>query len=147
MKLKEFNFKLLHGILPCNLNLCIWKIKNTDRCDVCGQPQTLEHLLWNCYYVRPIWNIVENVCQLNMNYRMILGIDYAWEHDNLLTLVSFLIYKEWLLLSLENKSRGHSRMLNFFKQELTLRLQIYKSCGNLPKRNLKYITELIQRIH
>ena len=36
IKLKEFNFKVLHGILPCNKNLKQWKIRTCDSCDVCG---------------------------------------------------------------------------------------------------------------
>ena len=45
IKLKEFNFKMFHGILPCNVNLRKWGIKISDQCDVCGMPQTIEH----CY--------------------------------------------------------------------------------------------------
>ena len=48
IKLKEFNFKVLHGILACNKNLKIWKIRLDDRCDVCTQIQTIEHLLFGC---------------------------------------------------------------------------------------------------
>ena len=44
IKLKEFNFKVLHGILPCNRNLMRWKIRHDDKCDVCGQTQSIEHL-------------------------------------------------------------------------------------------------------
>ena len=47
-KLKEFNFKLLHGIMPCNKNLFRWKIRPHDICDVCQEIQTIEHLLYNC---------------------------------------------------------------------------------------------------
>ena len=52
IKLREFNFKVLHGILPCNKNLKQWKVKISDNCDVCGQIQTIEHLLWSCRYVQ-----------------------------------------------------------------------------------------------
>ena len=45
IKLREFNFKLLHGILPCNSNLKRWRKTNSDRCDVFGEKQTIEHLL------------------------------------------------------------------------------------------------------
>ena len=37
IKLKEFNFKVLHGILPCNLNLMQWKIRDSHKCDICGE--------------------------------------------------------------------------------------------------------------
>ena len=52
IKLKEFNYKLLHGILPCNANLKKWRIKVNEGCDVCGLPQTIEHLLFSCGYVK-----------------------------------------------------------------------------------------------
>ena len=42
--MKEFNFKVLHGILPCNLNLMRWKIRDSHECDICGETQTIEHL-------------------------------------------------------------------------------------------------------
>ena len=64
MKLREFNFKLLHGILPCNTNLKRWKLRTTDNCDVCQESQSIEHLLWKCDYVKPLWSIVEKVCDL-----------------------------------------------------------------------------------
>ena len=54
IKLKEFNFKILHGILPCNSNLKKWKIRSVDVCDVCNQIQTIEHLLYGCCYVKPL---------------------------------------------------------------------------------------------
>ena len=56
-KLREFNFKMLHGILrllPCNRNLKKWRIRLDDKCDVCELPQTIEHLLFECRYVKPL---------------------------------------------------------------------------------------------
>ena len=45
----------------------------------------------------------------------------AFDHDNIATIICFLIYKEWLLLSLENKERNNVATLEHFKAELTLR--------------------------
>ena len=52
IKLREFNFKVLHGILPCNKNLKQWKVRISDHCDVCGQIQTIEHLPLTCLRLR-----------------------------------------------------------------------------------------------
>ena len=46
IKLKEFNFKVLHGILACNVNLKCWNIKEIDECDVSRLPQIIEHLIY-----------------------------------------------------------------------------------------------------
>ena len=131
IKLKEFNFKLLHGCLPCNRNLMKWKIKDYDHCDVCGESQTLEHLLYDCRYVRPIWQCVEVIFDTVISYRRLLGVDEDFDHDNIATILCFLIYKEWLLLSLENKERNNVATLEYFKAELTLRVKFMKSVNVL----------------
>ena len=68
IKLKEFNFKVLHGILACNVNLKRWKIEETDECDVCRLPQTIEHLLFTCRYVAPLWRIVDSVFDIDVSF-------------------------------------------------------------------------------
>ena len=70
-KLKEFNFKLLHGILPCNKNVEKWKI----RCDVCGSSQTIDNLLYNCNHVRPLWRIVERKLGITFSFEQILVLE------------------------------------------------------------------------
>ena len=68
IKLREFNFKVLHGILPFNKNLKQWKIKLSDHCDVCGQIQTIEHLLRSYRYVQSLWKIVEDVLEVDLEF-------------------------------------------------------------------------------
>ena len=122
-------------------------LSNSD-CDVCGQSQTQEHLLWDCCYVKSLWKIVENVCGIGLDYRFILGIIVCNRRDteNLLTLVSFLIYKEWLILSLESKKRRQVMDLEFYKHELFIRLKIYERCRNFAGYNLNYIRKLIDSL-
>ncbi len=143
IKLKEFNFKLLHGILPCNKNLKQWKIKLSDKCDVCERQQTIEHLLFECSYVKPLWRAVENVLDLNLSFRKILGIVDCDKQDKVLTMISFLIYKEWLLMSLDNKNRNSVIDLGFYKNELTLRFKIYELCSSYDPTDIAYMNVLI----
>ena len=105
IKLKEFSFKVLHGILAYNVNLKRWKINEIDECDVCRLPETIEHLLFTCRYVAPLWRTVDSVFNINVSFETILGVVDFCEKDNIVTLVCFLIYQEWLVLSLEKKSR------------------------------------------
>ena len=121
-KLKEFNFKLLHGIMPCNKNLFRWKIRPYDICGVCQEIQTIEHLLYNCSYVKPLWNVVDFVFDTKVNFVQILGLDELFVHGSVTTLICFLIYKEWLLLSLENSKRNPLICLDYFKNEIKLRI-------------------------
>ena len=81
-----------------------------------------------------------------MDFNIILGIRDNCEHPYVLTLVSFLIYKEWLVLSLENKFRVNEIVLEVFKQELILRQKIYEKCEIYSYIELYVIERLIDRL-
>ena len=146
IKLKEFNFKLLHGILPCNKNLKRWRIKDSEQCDVCNSPQTIQHLLFNCHYVKPLWRVVESLCNIQVSFEVILGVHDSSDYDNLITVVSFLIYKEWLVLSFENDSRSKTIVLQYFKNELSTRLKIYESCTRFSIKEKMNLEALIEKL-
>ena len=54
-KLAETNFKILHYILPCAANLVNWKKSLSNKCSVCNEVETIEHLLFHCNYAQHIW--------------------------------------------------------------------------------------------
>ena len=143
IKLKEFNFKVLHGILACNKNLKNWKIRLNDHCDVCNQIQTIEHLLYNCHYVKPLWQIVNIVFGINISFHQILGLDKHFKYDSITTIICFIIYKEWLLLSLDGKHRHPEIALEYFKHEIAIRLEIYKKCNSINENHKDNLQELI----
>ena len=58
-KIKEFNFKVIHGILSCECNLKIWKLQDYDVCIECGNQHTILHLLYECPTARSLWELVE----------------------------------------------------------------------------------------
>ena len=143
IKLREFNFKIIHGILPCNLNLFRWKIKDSNFCDVCQEIQSIEHLLFECQYVKPLWDKVNNTFSTKVNYKVILGLDGTCDIDLIVTMICYFIYKEWLLVSLEDKCRNEYIDFNFYKGELNLRLQIFKQCKRFHLEELNLIESLL----
>ena len=143
IKLKEFNFKVLHGILACNKNLKIWKIRLDDRCDVCNQIQTIEHLLFGCHYVKPLLQIVNTLYGINITFHQILGLDKHFKYDSITTIICFIIYKEWLLLSLDGKHRHPEIALEYFKNEIAIRLEIYKQCDSINEHHKDNLENLI----
>ena len=52
-----------------------------------------------------------------------------------ITLVSFLIYKDWLLHSLDNKKRPTLFNMELFKSELQLGIKIYEKCNMIVHVN------------
>ena len=142
IKLREFNFKMLHGILPCNRNLMKWRIRLDDKCDVCELPQTIEHLLFECRYVKPLWVVIEKIIGARISFKQILGLDNLFREDFVLSVISFLIYKEWLVLSLENKLRNRNICLSYFKNELSLRIEIYKVCKCIDMEHIDKLSAI-----
>ena len=61
-------------------------------------------------------------------------------------LPSFLVYKEWLLLSLEHKLRNNRIVLDYYKQGLLLRLKIYERSGIYSYTELYVIESLIDKL-
>ena len=52
-------------------------------------PQTIEHLLFNCYYVKPLWRVVESLCNIRVSFEVILGVHDSNDYDNLMKLSVF----------------------------------------------------------
>ena len=115
---------------------------------MCSLLQTIEHLLFDCHYVKPLWRVVESLCDIKVSFHVILGVHGSSDYDNLITLVSFLIYKEWLVLSLENKSRSSSIVLQqaYFKEELSTRLKIYELCTKFTIKEKMNLEALIENL-
>lgn len=141
IKLKEFNFKLLHGILACNRNLKIWKIKTSDHCDICSETQTIKHLLFGCCYVKPLWQLIEDFSGQCVSFPIVLGADTDFKYNRLCTLIAFLIYKEWVILSIEDKSRTSPLSLAHFRSELNLRVKIYERCTGFTEQCIESIKD------
>ena len=108
-KLKEFNFKMLHGILSCGANLHKWKIRNSSVCDVCDQDQTIIHVLFECKHVERLLTSVREALGMNITQDSIICgcMDGNFYGNNVvITLVCFFIYNDWLIRSLDNKKRS-----------------------------------------
>ena len=61
MKLREFQWKLLHRLLPCNKYLYFWKKKDSMDCSVCHQVDSLEHKFLYCQIAEKYWKRVKNI--------------------------------------------------------------------------------------
>lgn len=146
IKLKEFNFKALHGILPCNYNLKKWRMRASDRCDVCNSKQTIEHLLLDCTYVKPLWNKMSEEFGVNVTFPLLLGSNRQFQFHALCTIITFVIYKEWLLLSLQNKGRSSPLSFHYLKSEIALRTKIYRKCKSYEEMDFVHLDKFVERL-
>ncbi len=59
--LQNFQFKLLHRILPCNSFLYKCNLKETELCTFCSETkETLYHIFWECNVVKNFWLFIKN---------------------------------------------------------------------------------------
>ena len=72
VKLRIFQFKVMHRILATNLFLMNNKIKDNANCQHCNLEETVEHLFWECNYARHFWNIFQNFYQHRTNQTIVL---------------------------------------------------------------------------
>ena len=98
-KLSEFNYKVLNRILPCRKALHNWDKIENNKCTMCNQIETVEHMLFSCTNIKPIWNIIEIELGKQIDYPLlVLGIDSldtVWA----LSVIQYIIFKCWVKTS------------------------------------------------
>ena len=135
IKLREFNFKIIHNILPCNEMLHKWTIKQDSKCDLCDKVQTIRHLLFECVFVKEVWVLVERMLDCKITYDDILcGFENNLIANYVSNIAAFTIYKDWLLYSLKGEKRSNRVSKLFFEHEPNLRLKIYEQAGLVYQR-------------
>ena len=118
------------------------EIKRKDVCDICVSKHSIEHLLFERHRATKLWHIVEDAYRITVCFNNITcGLkDYVFNH--VVTLLAFLLYKEWLLMSLENKNRCADFPYHFYINELKVRDKIY--CTNGTDLNLYPVIEILE---
>ena len=130
-KIAEFNFKLLHRILPCRYYLHKWNPRITETCPFCGQIESIEHLVFFCNRIQAIWNVVGNALNCKIRIKHILfGFPYAdiAVVEYCISIIAYFIYKTWLLFNLEYNDDGYKNcnLMAKIKNELTWKIEILK---------------------
>ena len=139
-KMAEFNFKLIHNILPCNMNLHKWKKKTYNTCTICNVIEDIPHMLYECAYAKTIWD------KLNINRtvmitasEVILGSGSSDNDIMITTFISYFIYKTWLKNSFDNCPRDIKTAIMLLKcylkrvYETYLHLKCNSLCQELKR--------------
>ena len=147
-----FRWKLLHFILPCNVNLKQWKIINTEQCKFCKQVEDYSHMLIDCSFNESFLNeIIKLLRQLQIDRHVIslktfvFGYkvsDKKYNDLNLfLTLVSFSLYKSHMMSDQKSKIIDTFKVFkNEMKSLVEVRMFLGKTIGCFTKKvmNLLY---------
>ena len=102
VKLKEFNFKLLHNIVPCGKILSKWKERIQEKCDACNETETTKHMLFDCLRVNAIWKKISDLLNFNIKWEhVIIGMSTAIPtsaekhfYNIVMSITAYAIFKE-----------------------------------------------------
>ena len=139
-KLCEFNYKVLHNLIPCAKQLCKWKKIESDRCTMCGKMEDTKHMLFNCHRVRNIWQNVSDILNVNISWKQIVCGFPCYELKSkvnvlnyLFTIISYAIFKQTAMCRNENLNYGHCNLVIKIRAELKWYvkiLNILNECHN-----------------
>ena len=123
-KLKEFNFKVIHRILSCGINLKKWKLQDHDKCIECGNQNSILHLLYECPNSGILWRLVEECFGYSVSpYKIIFGDSEETYINFIISLICYLLYKYWLLRKNEHITLS---LKYFIVNELEYRNKVYR---------------------
>ena len=94
-KILEFNFKLLHNLIPHRYNQYKWKLSNSPLCSFDDELHDKVHLFVNCKYKKLFWKRFSDIFAKIYNIRLLFN-EYIFINgynleDNKLRSLNFLI--------------------------------------------------------
>jgi hypothetical protein len=140
-KLINFNFKVTHRILAVGERLKTWKIKDTDKCEVCNEKDTVEHFLVTCQEVLSFWQQVFNWWQSLTNIRfplLVYEILFGIPNDSNEILITHFNY---VLLN-----GNYYIYKNKMKQEKLHLYEFIMDCKNRLKLETKILEDKTTRV-
>jgi hypothetical protein len=75
VKLAEFNYKILHLILPSGKLLKRWKLSDTDLCLVCHVIDDYEHMFMSCIRVKNMWQKISYIFKYSFKINVYISFE------------------------------------------------------------------------
>jgi len=132
-KMKDFQYKIIMRIVPTNYLLYKMKKVNSQLCTFCMlQPETIEHLFYDCIEVRNIWLAVCNEFKQITGYvyvptrvDCILGIyDKSSQYFTILNIMLLIVKYYILKCKYEECSMSIFQLSNIFKEKIGLSVKL-----------------------
>ena len=103
VKLKEFNYKLIHNLIYSGYIVNKWKPSVPRNCTYCNEVETTEHLLFNCDRVKSIWQIVGQLIKLDIKWHhLVIGLDEKYAEitnkskNTVVVITCYSIFLAWI---------------------------------------------------
>ena len=109
----------------CNSNLKKWGKSNTDECEVCHVEEDIVHLLFACRHAQSLWNFVRKTLDISLTeVEFVCGKKRDNPKKYCITLIGYLIYKEWLICKDLNINQTSFKRKAFLCSELRFRAEV-----------------------
>ena len=121
-----------------------WKINNSNLCNIRGEVETIPHLLYTCRYAQAIWKDIDKILGFHVSLEMLLfGFNIDTNLNFILTVISYAIYKNWLICSFENKPRCDHPHIKMYQSDLIFRRNTYENCNQDFSLICHYLKQII----
>ena len=96
--------RIVHRVIATNVVLKKMGIINCEQCTFCDEKDSIEHFLWQCYFTRRFWRLLENListscetaCNIKITENLVLfGIDSTAITEKIFDLI-ILLAKQYL---------------------------------------------------
>ena len=151
-QLQALHYRIIHRFLPCKKWLADITVSQSDKCDKCGNIDTIEHFLYFCKPVNTIWSNIEkwwnNVseCKVILTKKhVIFGIYYDLKYfkaiNYVILLAKMYIYKQ----KLNNSILSFDNFVLYLKYNLKVEQFICEKNGDKTKFE-KTWTKIIEKL-
>jgi len=110
-KMSEFNFKVLHNIIPNGHILSKWNRNINSHCNVCNTVETTVHMLFECRNINRLWFIVSKCLGVDIKWKQIVvgfplcdDSEKICTYNNIITIVAYCIFKDNMYCKYNNVS-------------------------------------------
>ena len=70
-KLSEFNFKILHSIVPSGYKLSKWEASVSPECQFCNKAETIDHMIFYCRRINNIWKTTGESLKIDIGLKVL----------------------------------------------------------------------------
>ena len=130
LELREFQFKLLHGVMYTNEQLLKFGFVADDLCTFCKQStETYSHLFWNCTKIQSLWQeIIDeyNLFELrNVDWQDIhVGIEVCSPRikfcNTLILMIKYMIYRARSKLAIPSIGNVKKTIIEYRDEEKSI---------------------------
>ena len=148
-RLISFQYSILHRFITCNYILHLWKLKDTNKCNLCNEVDSIEHLLFWCQDSKSFWKNVENFLANTQNLsfkftllEVLLGI--PCRKYSMLSIINYvLLLGKWFIHKskiVNSEEIDFLEFINILKKKLEIELYVAK-CKMQNDNYIEYLEE------